>query len=167
VHAAAPSTHDCPPIAFVKRQHFDRPFGIGTMIGWDIYKPSGGIYLYDPKKPGDGTQEIFRRDDGVVFDMSLSFDAKKLLFSWRKCSSRGNKKGVLSVSRVWRDDTLNHVMELTEPLNSGQKPNHSFWDRKGGREWAEVNFDRPERISMCRAAVLEAVLQNRFALDAG
>ncbi|MHC4743050.1 MAG: hypothetical protein ACYS8Z_14130, partial [Planctomycetota bacterium] len=25
----------CPPIAFVKRRHFDRPFGIGSMIGWD------------------------------------------------------------------------------------------------------------------------------------
>ena len=140
------STEGCPPIAFVKRQHFDRPFGIGTIIGWDIYKPGGGIYIYDPNKPEDGAREIFRRDDGVIFDMSASFDAEKLLFSWRKCRS-GNRKGPLSVSRVWRDDTLDHVMELSEPLNSGQKPNHSFWDRKGEREWAEVDFEQPERIS--------------------
>ena len=141
------STEDCPPIAFVKRQHFDRPFGIGTIIAWDIYKPGGGIYIYDPKKPLDEPRQIFRRVDGVVFDFSLSYDAGKLLFSWRKCRSRGNRKGVLSVSRLWRDDTLNHVMELSEPQNSGQKPNHSFWDRRGGKEWAEVNFEQPERIS--------------------
>ena len=140
------SAQACPPIAFVKRQHFDRPFGIGTIIGWDIYKPGGGIYIYDPNKPEAGAQEIFRRDDGVIFDMSLSFDAKNLLFSWRKCRSR-DRKGPLSVSRVWRDDTLDHVMQLSEPLNSGRKPNHSFWDRKGGQEWAEVKFEQPERIS--------------------
>jgi cytochrome c553 len=38
-------------------------------------------------------------------------------------------------------------MELSEPLNSGQKPNHSFWDRKGRQEWAEINFDNTERVS--------------------
>lgn len=120
------------------------------MIGWDIYKPGGGIYIYNPQRSEDGAREIFRRDDGVVFDFSPSFDAKKLLFSWRKCSSRGNRKGPLLVSRVWRDDTLNYVMELSEPLNSGQKPNHSFWDRKGEQEWAEVNFEQTERISRIR-----------------
>ena len=62
------NTKDCPPVAFVKRQHFDRPFGIGTMIGWDIYKPGGGICVYDPRRPDEGARRIFRRDDGVVFD---------------------------------------------------------------------------------------------------
>ncbi len=104
------SDEDCPPVAFVKRPHFDRPFGIGTIIGWDIYKPGGGIYIYNPKRSKDGARQIFRRDDGVIFDMSASYDAKKLLFSWRKCRRGGNKKGVLSVSRVWRDDTLDLVM---------------------------------------------------------
>ncbi|MBN2137096.1 MAG: hypothetical protein JW720_04765 [Sedimentisphaerales bacterium] len=148
--AGAPAdidTADCPPIAFVKRPHFDRPFGIGTIIGWDIYKPGGGIYIYDPAEPGSGAREIFRRDDGVIFDMSPSFDAKKLLFAWRKCTHRNNKKGPLTVSRVWTDDTLDYIMELSEPLNSGQKPNHSFWDRKGQTEWAEVNFTSPLQIS--------------------
>ena len=74
---------DCPPIAFVKRAHFDRPFGIGSMIGWDVYKAGGGIFIYDPSRPGQ-EREIFRRDDGVVFDMSPSFDAKKLVFAWKK-----------------------------------------------------------------------------------
>jgi mono/diheme cytochrome c family protein len=88
------TAEDCPPIAFVKRQHFDKPFGIGTIIAWDIYKPGGGIYVCDPKKPQVGAREVFRRDDGVIFDMSASFDAKKLLFAWRKCSSKTNRKPV-------------------------------------------------------------------------
>ena len=141
------SGEDCPPIAFVKRRHFDRPFGIGSIIGWDIYKPGGGIYVYDPQRPQAGAREVFRRDDGVIFDMSASYDARRVLFSWRKCKRRGNRKGPLSVSRVWRDDTLDLVMELSEPLSSGQKPNHSFWDRKGGVEWVEVNFEAAEKIS--------------------
>ncbi|MGB2820834.1 MAG: hypothetical protein WBF17_07630, partial [Phycisphaerae bacterium] len=70
--------------AFVKRHHFGRPFGIGTMMCWDIVRDyGGGIYVYDPNQPGAGAREVFRRDDGVIFDMSLSYDARKLLFSWR------------------------------------------------------------------------------------
>jgi hypothetical protein len=76
------SAKDCPPIVFVKRHHFDRPFGIGTIIGWDIYKPGGGICIFDPSHPEEGARDIFWRNDGVIFDMSLSFDAKKLLFAW-------------------------------------------------------------------------------------
>jgi hypothetical protein len=141
------SAKNCPPIVFVKRPHFDRPFGIGTIIGWDIYKPGGGICIYDPSHPEGGTRDIFWRNHGVIFDMSLSFDATKLLFAWRECRSRGNRKGPLSVSRVWRDDTLDYVMELSEPLSSAQKPNHSFWDRRGGVEWAEVMFKQTRKIS--------------------
>jgi len=142
-----PSIEDCPPIVFVKRPHFDRPFGIGTIIGWDIYKPGGGIYLYDPKRPERGAQEIWRRDEGVIFDMSLSFDAQKLLFAWRKCSTRGNVKGPLTVSRVNPSDTLDHVLEPSDPISSAAKPNHSFWDRRGGLEWAEVRFEKARTIS--------------------
>ncbi len=82
----SPDPQACPAIVFVKRQHFDRPFGIGTIIGWKIYKPGGGIYICDPQQPETDAKEIFRRDDGVIFDMSLSFDAKKLLFAWKQCA---------------------------------------------------------------------------------
>ncbi len=72
-------------LVFVKRNHFKRPFGIGSIIGWNIYVPGGGIYTCDLTKPGQPETELFRNDDGIVFDISLSFDAKKLLFSWRNC----------------------------------------------------------------------------------
>jgi len=73
---------DCPPFAFVKRHHLREPFGVGTIYCWDVYRPGGGIYVYDPADPERGHREIFRRDSGVIFDMSASFDGKKLLFSW-------------------------------------------------------------------------------------
>ncbi len=72
-------------VVFVKRHHFKRPFGIGSIIAWDIHIPGGGIYTCDPSKPGGDEVELFRNDDGIVFDASLSFDARKLLFAWRDC----------------------------------------------------------------------------------
>ncbi|MBN1125469.1 MAG: hypothetical protein JXA82_10710 [Sedimentisphaerales bacterium] len=144
--SASISVQDCPRIAFVKRPHFDRPFGIGSIISWDIYKPGGGIYIYDPATPKQPLSEIFRRDDGVIFDMSMSFDAKKILFAWRKCSDK-TKIGPLTVSRVFQSDTLEHVMKITSPESSDQKPNHSFWDRKGQMEWARVDLGEPRAIS--------------------
>jgi hypothetical protein len=145
--SAGISTDDCPPIAFVKRPHFDKPFGIGTIIGWDIFKPGGGIYIYDPAHPGQKPREIFRRDDGVIFDMSSSFDAKKLLFAWRRCTNTKAKKGPLTVSRVFQSDTIEHVMKTTPPANSAQKPSHSFRDHKGRIEFVIVDLGKERTVS--------------------
>jgi len=71
-----------PPIAFVKRHHLRRPFGVGTIYCWNVYSPGGGIYVVDPAKPDSPPKEIFRRDYGVIYDVNVSFDATKLLFSW-------------------------------------------------------------------------------------
>jgi hypothetical protein len=75
-----------PRLVFVKRNHFKRPFGIGSIIGWDIFIPGGGIYARDLTKTGPSAEtELFRNDDGIIYDMSLSFDAKRILFAWRNC----------------------------------------------------------------------------------
>jgi hypothetical protein len=75
-----------PRLVFVKRHHFKRPFGIGSIIGWNIFTPGGGIYTCDLTKTGAAREtELFRNDDGTIYDMSLSFDAKKILFAWRDC----------------------------------------------------------------------------------
>ena len=71
-----------PQIAFTKRHHLRKPFGMGTIYCWNVYSPGGGIYVYDPARAETPAREIFRRDYGTVYDMSPSFDAKKLLFSW-------------------------------------------------------------------------------------
>jgi len=80
--AAHPALADCPEIVFLKRHHVSRPFGIGTMYAWKCYSPGGGIYAFDPAHPEKPHREIFRRDEGVVFNIELSYDARKILFSW-------------------------------------------------------------------------------------
>ncbi|MHC4504048.1 MAG: TolB family protein, partial [Planctomycetota bacterium] len=142
----------CPPIVFVKRRHFGKPFGIGTIIGWDIYSPGCGIYTYDPKRPEEGAKEIFRRDDGTIYDMSASYDAKTLLFAFLTC---GKKAGggssllaaPLAASHVFERDTLGRVLSASPPAGSGEKPNHSFWPRKGGEEWMSVDLGERRKVS--------------------
>ena len=73
---------DCPEIVFIKRHHIRPPFGIGTVYAWNCYSPGGGIYAFDPRRPEQPHREIFRGDDGVVFNIELSYDARKILFSW-------------------------------------------------------------------------------------
>ncbi len=84
--AAEPPTvrpaKNIPPVAFVKRAHFRRPFGGGTLYCWNVYSPGTAICIYDPARPQDGQREIFRRDGGVIYDMNPSFDGRKLLFAY-------------------------------------------------------------------------------------
>ncbi len=95
-----------PPIAFLTRHPFRRPFGIGTYIAWDIAdKPGGGIYTLDPKAGPGSLREVFRRDDGVLFDMSPSFDARKLLFSWRSTRVVEGKQDSYHIYEVGADGT--------------------------------------------------------------
>jgi len=79
----------CPPVAFVKRHHFRSPGAGGVLLCWDVFTPGGGIYTCDPKHPEQGEREIYRSDQGVVFDMSASYDTDKLLFSWMDLSEPG------------------------------------------------------------------------------
>jgi len=86
-----------PRLVFVKRHHFKRPFGIGSIIGWNIFTPGGGIYTCDLTKTGPGREkELLRNDDGTIYDMSLSFDAKKILFAWRDCK-KGEPFGIYEI----------------------------------------------------------------------
>jgi len=89
---AAAAVRGCGPFAFVKRNHLAKPFGVGTIYCWRVYTPGCGIYLYDPANPDKGQKEIFRRDEGTIFDMSPSFDAKKLLFSWMRLNKTAEEK---------------------------------------------------------------------------
>lgn len=81
----------CPPVVFVKRHHFRPPFGIGTIIAWDIFSAGGGLYVFDPSRPEQGARPVFEPeaaayfDRGVIFDMSVSYEADRLLFAWRAC----------------------------------------------------------------------------------
>ena len=82
----------CGKFAFVKRHHLGSPFGVGTIYCWRVYRAGGGIYTYDPANSDKGQKEIFRRDDGTIYDMSVSYDAKKLLFAWMRVTRTDEDK---------------------------------------------------------------------------
>ena len=107
----ATAVKSLPPIAFVKRHHLGKPFGVGTIYCWNVYKPGGGIYVYDPARPEKGEKELFRRDDGVIFDMSVSYDAKKLLFSWMRMAKTKEEKGRPAPGYRGNPDSF-HVYEI-------------------------------------------------------
>jgi len=90
---AAAAVKRCGKFAFVKRHHLGKPFGVGTIYCWRVYRAGGGIYTYDASSPNKGQKEIFRRDDGVVYDMSPSYDAKKLLLAWMRVNRTDADKG--------------------------------------------------------------------------
>ena len=79
----------CPPIAYIKRHHFRPPGAGGVLLCWDVFSAGGGIFTFDPQYPERGQTQVFDSSDGVVFDMSLSFDAKQILFAWMDLSVPG------------------------------------------------------------------------------
>ncbi len=88
----------CPNIAYVKRHHFRPPGAGGVLLCWDVFSPGGGIFTFDPQHSERGETKIFDSTTGVVFDMSLSHDARKVLFAWMDL-------------RAWGEDSF-HVYEV-------------------------------------------------------
>ncbi len=74
----------CPPIVFLKRTARGRKGTNGTMLGQINrgVKMGSKICIFDPQHPEEGTRTIFDSEKGFIFDMSLSYDAKKILFSF-------------------------------------------------------------------------------------
>jgi len=144
---------DCPEIVFIKRHHIRPPFGVGTVYAWNCYLPGGGIYAFDPNHPEKHQREIFRRDEGVVFNIELSYDARKILFSW------------MSLARDARDSF--HIYEIgvdgqnLRQLTTGRYHDVSATYLPGGN----ICFvsTRGESYSMCQPAPACAL----FTMNAG
>ena len=73
----------CPPVAFIKRQANGRRGTNGTMLCRSTAAGSA-ICIYDPAHPDLGARTIFEDKEGYIFDMSPSFDARKLLFAYKR-----------------------------------------------------------------------------------
>jgi len=71
----------CPPVAFIKRPAQGRKGTNGTMLGQRT-KIGSAICIYDPRHPERGAKTIFDAPEGFIFDMSLSYDAQRILFSF-------------------------------------------------------------------------------------
>ncbi|MBL7219772.1 MAG: DUF1080 domain-containing protein [Phycisphaerae bacterium] len=76
-------TKDCPPIAFIKRQNYGMNGTNGTMFARRTGR-GAAICTYDPAKPNVDPKIVFETKLGFIFDMSPSFDAKKLVFSYKE-----------------------------------------------------------------------------------
>jgi len=74
----------CPPFAFIKRTAHARKGTNGTMLGQMNLgaKMGSKICTYDPARPEAGVKTVFESKDGFVFDMSASYDAKRIVFSF-------------------------------------------------------------------------------------
>ncbi len=70
---------------------------------------------------------------------------------------RPPKPTLASLSRVrashtWVSDTPRAVNDLKEPKHSGDHsiPRHTWWPRRGTREWIQLEFPRPARVKAVR-----------------
>jgi hypothetical protein len=90
------------------------------------FRPGGGLYVYTPG-PGGGTlRELVASPEGEIIDCDLSYDAKEVVFSWKRKGSplacglwettkehpRGNPEENYQVFRIGIDGT--GLMQLTD-----------------------------------------------------
>ena len=48
------------------------------------YKPGGGLYLFTPTPEGPKLEQLIDSTDGQILDCALSYDAREVLFSWKR-----------------------------------------------------------------------------------
>jgi len=71
------------------------------------FRPGGGLYVLSPAKPDGNLTELVASPEGQILDVDLSWDARKVLFSWRK-----NKDDGYHIFRMNVDGT--NLRQLTE-----------------------------------------------------
>lgn len=72
----------CPPVAFIKRKAQGRSGTNATMLARATAVGSA-ICIYDPARPEQGARTVFDAPEGFIFDMSPSFDARRLVFAFK------------------------------------------------------------------------------------
>lgn len=72
----------CPPVAFIKRKAQGRSGTNATMLARRTAVGSA-ICIYNPAHPDKGTRTVFDAPEGFIFDMSPSYDGKKLVFAFK------------------------------------------------------------------------------------
>ncbi len=73
----------CPPVAFIQRKAQGRN-GTNATMHSHMTSIGSAICVYDPNQPENGVKTIFDDPEGFIFDMSPSYDAKKLVFGYKK-----------------------------------------------------------------------------------
>ena len=70
-------------LLLVKR-HMFQPTHIYTEFSDGPYRPGGGIYVLAPVRPDGRAQLIFDAKEGIVRDPEVSYDGRRVLFSYRR-----------------------------------------------------------------------------------
>ncbi len=78
----------CPPILFIKRQAGGLRGTNATMLARRT-GVGASICRFDPARPEQGTRPVFHDPEGFIFDMSLSYDGGKILFSYKREAAGG------------------------------------------------------------------------------
>jgi len=73
----------CPPVAFIKRPANGRRGTNATMLA-RMTATGSGIWLFEPAHPERGAKTIFNDPEGFIFDMSPSYDGKRLVFAYKR-----------------------------------------------------------------------------------
>jgi len=73
---------EIPRIAFIKRRDYGMRGTNATMFAHRTGKGSA-ICTYDPSRPTVSPKTVFETKEGFIFDMSPSFDGRKLVFSYK------------------------------------------------------------------------------------
>lgn len=78
----------CPPVAFLKRQAGGLHGTNATMLARRTGVGSA-ICVFDPAHPQHGARTIFDDPEGFILDMGLSYDAKRIVFAYKKEAAGG------------------------------------------------------------------------------
>ena len=78
-----PAVGECPPVAFIRRAAGGLHGTNATMLA-RATGVGAAICIYDPQHPERGVQSIFDDPQGFIFDMSLSYDARRLVFAYKR-----------------------------------------------------------------------------------
>ena len=71
-----------PKLLFVKRPMF-QPTHVYTEFSDGPFRPGGGIFVLSPARPDGQVTRIFDAAGGIVRDPEVSFDGRRVLFSYR------------------------------------------------------------------------------------
>lgn len=78
----------CDKLLMVKR-HMFQPSHIYTEYSDGPYRPGGELCVLSPLRPDGSTTTIFEAGEGIIRDPELSYDARRVLFSYRPKETEG------------------------------------------------------------------------------
>lgn len=72
------------------------PYNISHVYVYHVeaFKPGGGIHIFTPDAEGGKIEKIFDAEGGMVMDCTLSYDAKEILFSYKRKPTLTEHKGI-------------------------------------------------------------------------